>query len=380
MSEFNVVRRCANCGVILQSENPEEKGYIDKIYLDEAKASTLLFCRDCFEHTYQVSPKQSEVSEDYLTMIKDAKAGDAMIIWVIDLFSFECALSKKVVDLIKGLPILIVANKRDLMPRGLKDADLTKYVRERFLQAGLPVTLDDIVLVTLQSTADVSDIRKIIEKKRQVRDVYIIGAKESGKSFLLSALLRNYVNKTNRAVVTKEYHGTKLMSMQIPLDNSTTMYDAPGSGIENFVVGQAPASVKEKIIPIGAMKERKNILLEGDSLFIGGLARIDLISSKKPTEFTLVSASQLECHKERKSSRLEHKFMDYLSKCHEKGLTYISSPMDMDVFEVSIEEKKMKDLGIAGLCYLSFKGNGQTIRIYIPKGIGLYIADARKKK
>jgi ribosome biogenesis GTPase A len=78
------------------------------------------------------------VSPDFLTMLSDAKASDALIVYVVDLFSFECSFSSKVNEIIRSLPLVILANKRDLMPKEAKDEDLREYVAHRFRASGLP--------------------------------------------------------------------------------------------------------------------------------------------------------------------------------------------------------------------------------------------------
>ena len=43
MSKFEFVRRCCNCGAILQCEHPEEEGYIEEQFLQK-DLSAMIFC------------------------------------------------------------------------------------------------------------------------------------------------------------------------------------------------------------------------------------------------------------------------------------------------------------------------------------------------
>ena len=50
---------------------------------------------------------------------------------------------------------------------------------------------------------------------------------------------------------------------------------------------------------------------------------------------------------------------------------------DMDVFEVSIDETNPRDLGFAGIGWFSLEGAGTRLRVYLPKGAGLYTSRAK---
>jgi ribosome biogenesis GTPase A len=323
---------------------------------------------------------EATVDPDFLTMLKDAQASDALIVYVVDLFSFECSFIKEVSELVSHLPMIVIANKRDLMPPEAKDEDLKEYVAHRFRVAGIPLSHDDVILMSLSSFSDMGSIAKLIEEKRRRHDVYIIGASGAGKSFFLSSYLRGYSNKSFRSIMTTDYHGTHLRVMQIPLDSSSSVYDTPGTGIDNSLLGKGEAALQRALLPKEPLKGKKFTLEKGQALFVGSLARIDLLDSpKKRCEITAYFAHGVEVKKVA-SRHMDEEFKKSLEK---KSLlpasALVNSLVDFDVFDFPVSETNRRDIGIAGLGWISFEGEAQTIRLYVPKGIGVYGSRAKVK-
>lgn len=381
MSKVNVVRRCYNCGAILQSRDPDKDGYIPSQALEGSSLNAILFCEHCFrESHFNAAPLEASVSPDFLTMLLDAKASDALIVYLVDLFSFECSFNAAISKTIQSLPLLVIANKRDLMPAEAKDEDLREYVAHRFRVASLPVQKEDVVLVSLTSFSDLSSVAALIEEKRRRHDVYIIGATGAGKTYFLSSYLRNYHNKSSQAIVTTNYPSTHLRVIQIPLDSSSMIYDTPGTGIENSLLGQGDALLARALMPKASLKPREFLMEEGSSLFLGGLARLDLLSTKaKRNPLIAYCSSDVEIRRYLKKD-LDGEWKKNLEKKILKpASSLVTSLLDMDVFDFEVVEEGRRDIGIAGLGWFSFTGAQQTFRLYVPKGVGVYGSRAKVK-
>jgi hypothetical protein len=393
MSKISVVRRCYGCGAVLQSDNKRSDGYIESKMLEETPLDKPIFCDRCYQDSkYNLEPSQASVSPSFLTMLQDAKASDAFIVYVIDLYSFECSFVKDVVEALQRLKILVLGNKRDLLPPEAKDADLKEYVAHRFRASGLAITADDVVLVSLTSTTDMTKIVKEISERRRRHDVYIIGAAGSGKSLFLNSVLRQYKNVSPRNITTSEYPGTSLSVIQIPFDASSSVFDTPGTGVQNSFIGLPDETLVKAVTPLGPVEGRGFVLRKGGSLFIGGLARLDFVGGKtEKTSLTAYFPPSVEMRKIAPEKDLDALFAEALAP-KGKGLKgmmssskispatgLVSGIKDMDAFDLPIEERGKRDLGIAGLGWVSFKGNGQIFRVYVPKGIGVYGSRAKVK-
>ena len=378
MSKLKIVRRCHDCGVILQSENPRAEGYINPEVLENTSAR-VLFCNKCFEESrYNFVPKSPKVSEDYLSMLEDADASDALIVYVIDLFSFENSFVPEVTEAIEGLNVLIVANKRDLLPLNYDDDLLREYVAHRCRNARLKVTRDDVILTSLTSIGDSSHIFEEIENRRKRHDVYILGAVGAGKTVLISSVLHSYQNPSNRAIASSNYPGTNLRVMQIPLDTSTYMYETPGIPMDNTIGTKLDFEGLSIVSPSEPLKARNFTMDKGDCLLVGGVARFELLEGGKQ-EVKAYFAKDVTLLKVR-SGRAEETFF---RKAATKGVAPTSpslrSSADFDAFDLSVEETGPRDIGVAGLGWIKFEGNNQTWRIFTPKNVAIYTTRSKIK-
>ena len=92
MSKVNVVRRCFNCGAILQNEDPSKEGYISKEDYLLSPLNHVLFCDKCYSEAGS-SSHSLKAGNDLLLMMKDAAASDALIVYIVNLFSFESSFN-----------------------------------------------------------------------------------------------------------------------------------------------------------------------------------------------------------------------------------------------------------------------------------------------
>jgi len=376
------VSRCFKCGAILQSEEPYAQGYIKGSLLAKTTHRPL-FCESCFNEIHPLKEKEvPSTSSDFLTMLNDARATDALIVYFVDLYSFECSFLKKVTELIKNLNIIVIATKRDLLPLKWDDTVLCEYVANSFNEAGMKrVSPQSIHISNLNSEDNIDKIRELILEERKRHDVYLIGAKQSGKSSFLSAFLRTRKNPTNRPISSGYYFGTNLRVMAIPLDASSSLYDTPGLDIKNSLFNN-PSAPKE-IIAKTRISSRKCILTKGGSLFIGLLARIDAIKISG----TYVVANAYFAPKVQLKTVLAKENMDtFMDKLLEKKslkpmMSSLLSTLDFDVYDLAISTSEITDIGIAGLGFISVNGKeGDIYRAYVPKGIGVYIQKSKTIK
>lgn len=377
MSEFNVVRRCYGCGAVLQSDDPEQIGYIDEETFVRTEISAPLFCEKCWKGTrYNTIPGQAKASEDFLSMLKDAQASDAMIVYVVNLFSFEASFVSAIADLLRGLNIIVLANKRDLLPSKADDRKLKEYVAQRFRRASISVNVGQVELVSLRSALDVSPIVEKINKARKGHDVYVIGAAGAGKTIFVNAFLRGYANPSNRAVSIAKYPKTSLSVMTIPLDSSSSLFDTPGIAMENSLLCKVDPLTCHKMIPQEEVKGRPCSLGEGETLVFGdNLVRIELLKGER-TPLKVYCSSEIAFFKKR-GNKIEETFYKIIDQFGSKQPISKRNPSDFDAFEISIGETGFRDIGVEGLGWISFAGKHQSFRIYVPKGVALYYNSAK---
>lgn len=385
MKVFQSLKRCYHCGAVIQSEDPSKEGYTSPETIEQYGDKSILLCDSCYKkQSYNRVPKESGVSKDFLTMLKDAKASDALIVSIIDLTSFECSLNSEIINSIKGLKYLIVANKRDLMPKEYSEEDLKEYVQNVFKEYGADVKTDDIFLTSLLSGCDISEIVKKIEEMRNGHDVYIIGDKSSGKSYFLNAFLKQFKNKSNHSIGITRYYGTELDVLRIPLDSASFIYDTPGSELSNsfYKIASHDKNLSKYLITDQPYISKKVSIVKNGSLFVSSLLRIDYLGEDKKISLSLHFPQKIQCKIISPKKNMDELFIKYHEKKALKPtLSLIKSISDYDIFEAMLEDASHQELAISGLGWLSFKSQAPVkIRIYIPKGIGVYAGKAKGHK
>ncbi len=374
MSEIRKIRRCPGCGVIIQSLDETLPGYVPEKHLARHE---VVLCQRCFKLQHygeDIAPKEPRVNEEFLTILEQAKQENALIIYVLDLFSFDSSFSPEVNDKIKDLDIIGVANKRDLFPKSVKDEKLREYVMTRCHQAGL--TIDDLVIASPLKKYNIDEVKAQLEKRRLGRNVYVIGATSSGKSTLVNAYMKQFMNITQVPITTSPFPGTTLRVIEIPLDDHSRLYDTPGYALDTSMLSLVERDVIRSIVPRTEVKPRTYQLAPKQSVMLGGLARFDFMQGKM-TGFTFYLSNFVEV----KRSALVNadKTFDSLVSHNKIRPTskLVKSFTDLEAFEVDIIDKGKLDVGIVGLGWVSFTANKQRIRILAPKGVHIYVQPAK---
>ncbi len=374
MSELKRIRRCYGCGVILQTIDETLPGFVPEETLGKHE---VVLCQRCFRLQHygkDEHPGEPVVNEEFFRILEAAQQENALIVYVFDLFSFESSFVTAINEKIKGLTTLIVANKRDLLPREVSDQKLRDYVQKRAVEAGMVVS--DIVITSSIKNYNMDELKEKITSIRQGRNVYFIGAASSGKSSIINNFIKNYSNTTSMLITTSPFPGTTLRVIEIPLDEKSFLFDTPGISVDNSLIFKVEKEVLKTITPLKEVKPRTFQLNQGQSLILGGLARLDFVHGKR-TGFSVYLANPVDINRskiERADRTMESLIKNKSVKPISKIVTGIK---DLEAFEITVTETNRLDVGITGLGWIAFKGNGQVLRVMIPKGVKAYIKSAK---
>ena len=372
MGKVRRVLRCYNCGAVLQSKKQSEKGFITAEMLNNYKGDgQVLYCQKCFDIMKGVNTGVLEQNIDKATtkILDDAVATDAYIIWVVDLFAFNGTLNADVVKKLKKLKVAVIGTHRDLFSTLIKDETLERFLEERFLEWGIKP--ESITVVGNENDVDIKALMKKYNAARKAHDIYLIGSMSSGKTVLITKMLKHYENKTKWPIKTENYRGTNVKVMSIPLSNSSFLYELPGFSLSTSVVGKVEKDVQKLIIPKRKIETHYRTLAKGDTLVAGSLAYFELFSGK-PTAIKFYCAEGVEIKK-----LAANKVEDFLEENNRKRSLRpvserISNFRDYDLFEYTMENDGLThDISIEGLGWISFTAKGQVVRVMFPKGAAL---------
>ena len=378
MSKIKKVRRCVSCGEVLQTTNPQVPGFTTEANLQK---HVVVLCETCFNKQNLSHDALNEpiFNEDFRVILEKARVTESLIVYVVDLFSYETSFMSEVAAAIRDNPLIVVANKFDILPEGTDETTVLENVKKRAEDADLhPLKY---IVASSTKNYNIDEVLKAILDHRNGRNVYIIGAVGSGKSALVNSLLKVYKNPTNFYISTSIYPNTTLEVIEIPLDRRSAMYDTPGLSISNSMIGffADEREVIRTIVPREQIKPRSVIIGPRDILLYGGVAAIQFVSGIRST-FTSNVSNEVKIHRTNKD-RFERFFKGLIRKDESRPLSKkITTTKDFDVYEIQVDfggNRQLVDIHIAGLGWVSFKDRRQNIRVYVPKGVSIDIGLAK---
>ena len=370
MANARRVIRCQSCGAILQADTKKEPGFISKAIFENG-VPKIPYCNSCYEKMLSLnsSALDHETDKDILKILKDAVATDSLIVWIVDLFSFNGTLNPDVVKRVKKLNILVIGSKRDLMPSFATDEMLSRYLDERFAEVGInPIA---IKLIGSEDAINIKEILELFAEYRKGRDVYLIGELNSGKTTFINKMLKDYKNNTRWQVKTELYPGTNSNVLEIPLTNSSFFYELPDLSNSTSVFSRVEAPVQKLITPKKEVVMTRKFIGDGSAICVGNLACLYVVKGHH-TSIRVFTAEKVEC-KTLSNEKVDDFMLENLKKKHLKPVSErYRSFRDYDMFEYDLENDDLRhDIAIEGLCWFSMRGKGQTVRILLPKGAAI---------
>lgn len=362
--------QCVGCGVVIQTEDPEKLGYTPVSALEKGLEKGEVYCQRCFRlRHYNEIQDVSLTDDDFLRLLNEIGSEDALIVNVVDIFDFNGSLIPGLHRFIGSNPVLLVGNKVDILPKSLKKPRLTQWMRERAHEAGLrPV---DVLLTSARKPQEMQELLAKIEEYRDGRDVYIIGVTNVGKSTLINQIIKQSAGIEN-LITTSQFPGTTLDKIEIPLDDGHYLIDTPGIIHRHQMAHYLGDKDLRIIAPHKEVKPKVYQLNEGQTLFLGGLARFDFIQGERASFIAYVS-NDLMIHRTKLSNA------DAFYQKHVGELLQPPRPDEVADFpklvrfEFSIKEKT--DIVFAGLGWVTVSKPG-VVAGWAPEGVDVIIRKA----
>ena len=330
----NEEKRCSGCGVLLQDQNLLQEGYTTSLEND--------VCQRCFRMKnygeYQVVTKSND---EYLKILKSVGETKDLVLYITDLLNLE----ENIEEIRNILPnkMILVLNKKDVLPKSVKDEKLINYLKEKNIE------FEEVIVVSVNKNINIDYLLKRIKYYQTSKNVYVVGHTNAGKSSLINKLISNYSDNTQELTMSP-LPSTTLNLVKIDINDYLTLIDTPGLVDNGSILNRVDASMVKKISPKKEIKPRTYQLRKNQSIIIEDLIRIDYVEGEK-NSFTLFVSNDL------KVKRLLNLFNNDELKDKNK-LTY----------EVKYDE----DLVINGLGFVKIVNKG-VIDVYIDKDIDTFM-------
>ncbi|MCO7175653.1 ribosome biogenesis GTPase YqeH [Sporolactobacillus kofuensis] len=351
---------CAGCGVKIQTSDEHALGYAPKSALQHDP----VVCQRCFRLThYNEIQAVSLTADDFLSMLSRIASRDALVVYLVDLFDIMGSWVTGLQRFVGNNPILLVGNKRDLFPKSTNDHKLMSWLRRSAHEQGLkPV---DVLLMSAGKNHGIEEVAVNIDHYRNGRDVYVVGATNVGKSTFINHLIRQAGE--DAVITTSRFPGTTLDFIEIPLEDGCSLFDTPGVVNAHQVAHFIETRDYKKIMPTKEVKPKVFQLNEKQTLFLGGVARVDYEGPSKRSLIAYV-ASSLLIHRT-KTEQADDLYARQLGHLLAPPSEGVRLP-EMVRFDFRTEETD-SDVVFSGLGWITIKGRGARISAYAPKGIGV---------
>lgn len=360
---------CFGCGCELQNTDPSQTGYTPK-----ALDNGTILCQRCYRlQNYGDVRDEELLKPDYKKVFENVIKKKALILYVIDVFAVDSSMIRDLFPFIQECPILVIANKRDILPRGINDDKIKEFIYKKFKQEGIEVK--GIICSSAYKNYNIDEIIEACNHLRYGKDIYIVGASSVGKSSLINVLLKNIKNETRDLISTSPYPGTTVATITIPLDNKSKIYDTPGIVPHNSMYHCMEKSVLKHIIPKSEIKPITYQLNDKQSVFMGGICRFDFIKGAR-SGFTFYMSNNVELHRT-KLDRAEQVFNTLVSQAKIKPISPSINSMTKLVKHDFVLPNDKVDIAILGLGWINVKGSGQQISVWAPEGVTILIREAQ---
>ncbi len=364
MGEREEERRmmCAGCGISIQTTDKNALGYTPS----QALERDVVICQRCFRLKHYNEVQDVPLNDDdFLKILNEIGSKDALIVKIVDIFDFHGSWLPGLHRFVNNSPVLLVGNKADVLPRSIKYPKIIQWMKQSAKENGLkPV---DVHLMSASTGEGVMETADLIEQYRDGKDVYIVGCTNVGKSTFINRLIKEFGGEEDFLITTSNVPGTTLDMIDIPLDDGSSLFDTPGIINHHQMAHLVVKDDLKVITPRKEIKTKVFQLDEGQTLFFGGLARLDFAKGDSQS-FVVHMSNELHIHRT-KTEKADELYANHLGEL-------LSPPKlkDVDKFPSLVKHEfkltnDKTDIVFSGLGWVTVHGKGTIIRAYVPKGV-----------
>ena len=361
---------CIGCGAPIQTKYKDKLGYTPQSALEKGMEIGELYCQRCFRlrHYNEITDVQL-TDDDFLRLLHEVGDSNALVVNVVDIFDFNGSIIPGLPRFVAGNDVLLVGNKKDILPKSVKTSKVTQWLTERAHEEGLrPV---DVVLTSAQNKQAIKELIEKIEQYRKGRDVYVVGVTNVGKSTLINAIIQE-ITGDKEVITTSRFPGTTLDKIEIPLADGSHIYDTPGIIHRHQMAHYLSAKNLKYISPKKEIKPKTYQLNPEQTLFLGGLGRFDFLSGDKQG-FTAYFDNELQLHRTKLAGAGEFYEKHVGSLLTPPSKKEVSDFPQLVKHELKIEAKT--DVVFSGLGWIRVTGPAK-IAAWAPDGVAVVIRKA----
>ncbi|MGD9909020.1 MAG: ribosome biogenesis GTPase YqeH [Candidatus Izemoplasmatales bacterium] len=365
---------CKGCGALIQHEDKTLPGYMSEKVMATSETRSVL-CQRCFKmRHYSDIITYSLTNDDYINIINKIAKEDALIVKIVDIFDFSGSFVPAIKRLTGNEDVILVGNKMDLLPKNVKEERIIHWLKMMLANEGFSVL--DSILISAKYGDNFDELMNLIMKHKKNRNVYIVGSTNVGKSRIVNQILKRYLGMPTDVVTVSSEPGTTIGIIGFPLLDGTMIYDTPGVINKHQYTYYLTRPSYKMTVPKKEIKPLVFQLNEGQTLFFGGLARLDVINGETGDKVNIVTyfANTLNIHRT-KTLRADELY-------DTKLYTLLTPPFNEEeavpkwvYHDFRIRDNAKYDIVFSGLGFLTIRAPFY-VKAYAPFVVGVYVRPA----
>lgn len=311
---------------------------------------------------------------------------DSIVINVIDLIDFNGSIIQRIFEEAskKNLFMIIVANKYDVLPKKAKYDRIHSWVKQEISRYLDTSNVCVVSSKTGEGMKKLINVLKIAKETRAESEVYVIGSTNSGKSSFINKLVRMTWDLPSQKLKPVELAdqltasslpGTTLNTVEVSCKSlNLTVKDTPGvpnpNQLSTHITDIRTVSL---LVPSKKIKPVSITMLPNESIWIGGLAKIDMLEGTY--KFVTIFTSPFVTIYKGKTENSDKLFERQAGKNLKPTLSELKNAT-FKSYEIEIScdkfNKSSKDIAIHGLGWVSITGTGSCkFEIWAPEEVGV---------
>ncbi len=357
---------CRGCGTPLQTSNPDKQGFIPPELFEQKNAGSLT-CKRCYRITHygelgKVLPTGNEVRE---SIVKAINLSEIMVITAdfSDLTGTIPVWSDFLHNNGAKKPYILALNKIDLLPARGKRTEVIEYLHQYLNNIGWEKPRDLILMSGIKGDGISILTGSIARAVSPGAKIALLGVTNVGKSSLIKRILAG--ERSSQSPTVSKFPGTTIgLSNWSILKGRNTLIDTPGLVSGERMGDLLCPECASKLMPSEKIQQKLWGLKPGKGLIVGGIMGIQHLGNEE-TVFIGFTSSQNQIH------RTDNTKINTLLVENPQWLTAICNKCrpQLNWVEDTVELKPNQDLAVAGMGWLSLRGNETRAQIMLPNGI-----------
>lgn len=254
---------CRGCGAKFQTFDPNSEGYIKA---ENREKSTL--CERCFKiKNYGEYQKITKKNDEFFEVLKKINKTKDLVILVVDLFNINKNL-KEITSYLPDNDILIVLNKRDVLPLSVKNSNILAYADE------MGINYVDKLIISTSKNYNFDELMYKIKNHQKSKNVYVVGYTNVGKSSMINKIIYNY-SDSYLEVTTSILPSTTLANVNVEVNENLTLVDTPGILDEGNIINFLEPDDLKKVMPRSEIRTISYQIRTKQTIFVDKFLRVD---------------------------------------------------------------------------------------------------------